>query len=119
MTDLKRSYNIDNIIQDNQTYEVVGVAVNKHEAEKIVNVLEELEDKLMETIDNLVKLQDQLNEANNRYDNILELIDIRIKENKQLALLHFPEPESEYVDEYDIRAEELEQLKKLILTGKK
>ena len=119
MTDLKRFYNIDNIIQDNQTYEIVGVAENKNEAEKIVSVLEELEDKLMEAIDNLVKLQDQLNEANNLYDNILELIDIKVKENKQLALLHFPEPGREYVDEYDIRAGELEQLKKLILNGKK
>ena len=54
---------------------------------------------------------------NDKIEAIIKLIDIRITENQQLAYLHFPEPEDEYINEYDSRADELAKLKDLILNG--
>ena len=116
--EFKRFHRNGLMIKDYYTDKVIATVQDSKECDKIVNCLNELENNHMETIDKIQELQDKLNEANSRYDNILELIDIRVKENKQLALLHFPEPEDNYINEYDSRARELEQLKKLILTGK-
>lgn len=110
---------IDDVeIFDYQDSKVVAIANNSQGAVHIVNLLNELHDDFMRSIDHRTELNNKLTEAIEKYDNILGLIDIRIKENKQLALLHYPEPGDEYINQYDSRAYELEQLKKLILNGR-
>ena len=104
-------------IWDYQDSTGLGTTVTHMGAVKIVNRLNQLNEELMESIDQRTKLNEELAEAIEKYENILGLIDIRIKENEQLALLHYPEPEDDYINQYDSRAYELEQLKKLILQG--
>jgi predicted transcriptional regulator len=81
------------------------------------NRLKELENKNQELTSKIIELQESHNEANDKIEAIIKLIDIRITENQQLAYLHFPEPEDEYINEYDSRADELAKLKDLILNG--
>ena len=115
---LKRFYVKDEVkVYDYQDATIVGVAKDSREAVNIVNKLNQLNDDFMQSIDHRTELNNKLTEAIEKYDNILGLIDIRIKENKRLALLHYPEPGDEYINQYDSRAYELEQLKKLILKG--
>ena len=81
------------------------------------NRLKELENKNQELTSKIIELQESHNEANDKIEAIIKLIDIRITENQQLAYLPFPEPEDEYINESDSRAEELAKLKDLILNG--
>lgn len=59
-------------------------------------------------------LNDALEQKCKEIEAIMNIIDIRIKENRELAIIHYPQPEDKYINEYESRAEELEQLKKLI-----
>ena len=115
---LKRFYVKDEVkVYDYQEATCIGVARDSREAVNIVNMLNRLNDEFMQSIDHRTELNEQLTEAIEKYENILGLIDIRIKENNQLALLHYPEPEDKYINQYESRAYELEQLKKLIIQG--
>ena len=104
-------------IYDNQ-YDEYLCKIDETTCKHAIKRLNELEESCMKLSDVLVKLQNEATDYRDKYENILKLIDIRIAENKQLALLHFPEPGDEYINEYDKRAYELEQLKEMILHGK-
>ncbi len=88
------------------------------EAKEVCQELNSLFDDTQDTIEKLQEITTRLNETEEYTDNIIKLIDIRIEENKQLALIHFRTPEDDYINEYESRANELSQLKKLIQDGK-
>ena len=77
------------------------------------------DEALNECVNTVEELTEELQECNNQIEAILNIIDLRIEENKQLAIIHYPEPVDEYVNEYESRADELLQLKKLIQKNKK
>lgn len=78
-------------------------------------MLNKTAESLNQCIRTVEELTSQLKESNDKIEAILNLIDARIKENKELAIIHYPQPGDEYINEYESRAYELEQLKKLII----
>lgn len=105
-------------VYDNYYEEYLCEITDNETRKATINRLNELEDKINNAVDLGVDLQHKLSEVTDKYENILKLIDIKIQENRQLAYLHYPRPEDDYVNEYDSRAKELEQLKELIMNGK-
>ena len=77
-----------------------------------------VDETLNECVQTVEELTEALNETNAKIEAILNIIDIRIQENKELAILHYPEPEDNYINEYESRADELIQLKKLSQHGR-
>ena len=73
--------------------------------------------RLNDCICTVKELTDELKKSNDRIEAILNLIDVKIKENKELAIIHYPQPEDLYINEYESRADELTNLKKLIIDG--
>lgn len=69
---------------------------------------------LNECVNTVSELTDELHECNAQFEAIMNIIELRIQENQQLAIIHYPEPGDEYINEYESRADELIQLKKLI-----
>ena len=74
----------------------------------------EKDEALNQCVNTVEELTHELKECNNQIEAILNIIDLRIQENKELAILHYPQPEDTYINEYESRADELLQLKKLI-----
>lgn len=120
MTDKAMNRYTNNGVQVYDTFEIRELCIvsSKEEAEELTRTLNYYFDQYNMSIDSQIKLSDTLKEKEDYIDNIFGLIDLKIKENKQLALIHFPTPEDDYVNEYDSRALELEQLKKLLLNKK-
>lgn len=79
----------------------------------------EKDEALNQCVNTVEELTSLLEQRNNQIEAIFNIIDLRIKENQELAIIHFPEPGDEYINEYESRADELLQLKKLIQNDKK
>lgn len=104
-------------IFDKYPNEALCVVEYEQDGKDLVNLLNEFENKNRELTDKLVELQESLSDSEDKYEAIVKLIESRITENQQLAYLHYPEPEDEYINEYDSRADELAKLKDLIING--
>ena len=119
MTQSMERYNNNGVqVYDDYQCREVCKTTSITDAKEVCLELNRLFDESQDTIDKLQELSSRLNETEERLDNILKLIDIRVEENKQLALIHFRTPEDDYINEYESRANELSQLKKLIQDGK-
>lgn len=105
-------------VYDKQYDEILCTVEDEDSCKKVVTRLNELEKQSMTMTDTVVGLQHELTKYHDKYEAILQLIDTLIKENQQLAFLHYPEPEDEYINQYNSRANELERLKEMILDGK-
>lgn len=79
----------------------------------------EKDEALNQCINTVEELTHELKEKNNQIEAILNIIDLRIQENRELAIIHYPEPGDAYINEYESRADELLQLKKLIQNDKR
>lgn len=73
---------------------------------------------LNQCVEQFHELKERLKESEDKINAIMNIIDLRIEENRQLAIIHFRTPEDDYINEYESRAYELEQLKKMIQNDK-
>ena len=108
----------ENNIYDTQYGDILCSVSEDNSCHCAVKRLNSLNNKVLSFADIAAEFQHKYSEVNKKYNRILELIDIKIQENEQLSHIHFPEPEDEYIDKYEARADELLQLKELILNGK-
>ena len=96
---------------NNYTDEPICTVTSPEESDKLVELLNDYEDKISKLTDMGIKLQEELTEKTLFIDTIFELIDNQIEENLLLAKICYPRPEDEYVNEYESRATELRLLK--------
>jgi len=74
----------------------------------------EKDEALNQCIETVNELTDKVKQYSDEIEAIFNIIDLRIQENRELAILHFPQEEDKYINEYESRADELEQLKRMI-----
>lgn len=79
----------------------------------------EKDEALNQCIETVNELTEKVKQYSDEIEAIFNIIDLRIQENRELAIIHYPEPGDEYINEYESRADELLQLKKLIQNDKR
>ena len=114
ITDIGRYIHKGVNVYDTFEQKEVCLTASIEDAKDLTLLLNNLFNQYHDCIDKQIKISEELKEKDEYISTIMNVVDLRIQENRQLARIHFHTPEDDYINEYESRAYELEQLKEQI-----